>query len=219
MTPVEATSCSLGGTPAAAAARSDSSAASRRPASPVATLALPATTTMARAVPAAARGRDSSTLGPEKRLRVKTPALVHGPSERRMARSWRGPARPARSARPSGAASVGSASGWEADQTPVAPAWATNPLGSGRLSCIRRFSPTGGGRHHLRSSEGLAGAHLVQAAPDLRRPEPAVPAEGPDGRDLARPGPTGHRLGVNPEQRGDFGRCEQSVRLFLLVRH
>ena len=72
MTPVEASSSSSGRTPVEAAARSSSSRASARPSAPVATLAFLATTTMPRARRDAAFSRLSTTLGPAKRLRVKT---------------------------------------------------------------------------------------------------------------------------------------------------
>ena len=50
---------------------------------------------------------------------------------------------------------------------------------------------------------------LLEELPDLGRLEPAMTAEGADGRDLAGACPTGDRLGVHPEHRGDFGRSEQ----------
>ena len=42
--------------------------------------------------------------------------------------------------------------------------------------------------------------HLLEAALDLRRPEPAVAAEGPNGRDLAGARPSGDRLGVDSKE-------------------
>src|SRR5688572_30834990 len=54
-------------------------------------------------------------------------------------------------------------------------------------------------------------ADLGQEAADLVGVEAAVSAEGPHGRDLARPGPAGHGLGVHPEHGRHFGGGEQFV--------
>src|SRR3712207_1620593 len=40
---------------------------------------------------------------------------------------------------------------------------------------------------------------------------PAVATQRPDGRQLASLRPASHRLGVNPEQRGDFGGREERI--------
>jgi hypothetical protein len=69
-----------------------------------------ATTTTARAAPETARGRLSVTLGPEKRLLVKSPAEVHGRVERRTAMSspsGRRPARPVCATKPVGSGTAG----------------------------------------------------------------------------------------------------------------
>src|SRR5688572_7224167 len=53
--------------------------------------------------------------------------------------------------------------------------------------------------------------HLLEAAADLRRLEPTVPAEGPDGRQLPGARPAGHRLGVDTEQRRHLAGGEQGL--------
>src|SRR5688572_13649740 len=52
---------------------------------------------------------------------------------------------------------------------------------------------------------------LLQIAHDLDRPEAAVPAESPDGRDLAGPGPTSDGLRVDPEHLGHLGRRQKGI--------
>ena len=78
MTPVEPTRTSSASDPVTLATRSASSAASRSPCAPVATLAFFDTVTMALAEPSARWRRESATLGPAKRDWVNTPAAVQG---------------------------------------------------------------------------------------------------------------------------------------------
>ena len=78
MTPVEPTRTSEASHPSASATRAASSAASRSPWAPVATLAFFDTVTMARAEPSSRFRRHRVTLGPTKRDWVKTPAATHG---------------------------------------------------------------------------------------------------------------------------------------------
>src|SRR5437764_12824892 len=82
-------------------------------------------------------------------------------------------------------------------------------------------APQGGGRDApwLPALGGGSGGLLLdevgQLGEDLALAEPAVPAEGPDGRDLAGAGPAGDGFRVDPEELGDLGRGQQ----FLVVRH
>ena len=78
MTPVDATRTSPGSHPRARATPSTSSSASASPSTPVATLAFLDTTTTAWSVPSLACPRDSVTLGPANRDRVKTAAAAQG---------------------------------------------------------------------------------------------------------------------------------------------
>ena len=76
ITPVEATITSVASQPTAPAVSRASSPAWAAPTAPVATLAFLEITTTARALPPTRWARLSVTLGPEKRLRVNTPAAV-----------------------------------------------------------------------------------------------------------------------------------------------
>src|SRR3954466_11626055 len=53
----------------------------------------------------------------------------------------------------------------------------------------------------------------VEEVPYLGLAVTTVATQRADGRQLAGLGPTGHRLGVDTEQRGDLGRGEQSLGL------
>ena len=76
ITPVEATTTSVDPQPTTSATSRANSSACAAPTAPVATLAFLEITTTARALPPARWARLSVTLGPEKRLRVNTPAVV-----------------------------------------------------------------------------------------------------------------------------------------------
>ena len=74
ITPVEATKTCFGGQPTSLAAAAAVAAQVSRPALPVKTLALPAFTTTARALPPASEARHQSTGAPGHLLEVNTPA-------------------------------------------------------------------------------------------------------------------------------------------------
>ena len=74
ITPVEATNTCFGGQPTSLAAAAAVAAQVSRPALPVNTLALPAFTTTARALPPASAARHQSTGAPGHLLEVNTPA-------------------------------------------------------------------------------------------------------------------------------------------------
>ena len=80
MTPVDAMSTSSSPHPRRAATARTTAVASARPSAPVATLAFFDTTTTACAAPPATWARLRVTLGPAKRLRVKSPAAATGRS-------------------------------------------------------------------------------------------------------------------------------------------
>src|SRR5581483_4388373 len=65
-------------------------------------------------------------------------------------------------------------------------------------------------RHATRLETRLA-LDLLQVAHDLDRPETAVPAEGPDGGDLAGPGPARDGLRVDPEHLGHLRRRQKGI--------
>ena len=65
---------------------------------------------------------------------------------------------------------------------------------------------------------GLLVFHLLEATPDLRCTETAVPAERPNCGDFAGAGPTGHGLGIDPEEGSDL--CGSKERICLrLISH
>ena len=138
MTPVLATSTCSVGTPVAAPTISVNSSASRYPCSPVATLAFLATTMIARAWPATARGRLTVTLGPTNRFRVNMPALVHARVDRMTDTS----------------------SPWS--RRPTRPVWATKPDGSAMWTRPGR-SRSGATSSPSASSPGRAGLSVVCA--------------------------------------------------------
>src|SRR5581483_9745351 len=59
--------------------------------------------------------------------------------------------------------------------------------------------------------EPLLALDLLQVAHDLDGPETAVPAESPDGGDLAGPGPARDGLRVDPEHLGHLGRRQKGI--------
>ena len=87
ITPVEQTRTSAGAMPSACAAAAAIARASCMPRAPVQALALPELTTTARARPSARCSRESTTGAAARRLRVKAPAAVAGPSQATSARS------------------------------------------------------------------------------------------------------------------------------------
>ena len=57
--------------------------------------------------------------------------------------------------------------------------------------------------------------HLLEAPANLRRPEATVSPQRADRRDLAGPGPAGHRLGIDPEKGGYLGGSKECICLRL----
>src|SRR5947209_7074232 len=97
----------------------------------------------------------------------------------------------------------------------IPPPSCTKVVGWPRPDATNRRAPSGrrfiGTAFSCRRRLGPFVLHLLEAAADLRRTEPAVAAEGADSGDLACTCPPGNGLRVHPEERCHFGRCEECI--------
>jgi hypothetical protein len=77
------------------------------------------------------------------------------------------------------------------------------------------LQPVPGARAQLRQ-KSVFEVDLVQAATDFRGAEAAMASKRTDGSYLAGASPASDRLGVDPEERCDFGGREERVSRLLL---